>query len=227
MRAHSVTHIGLNSSLYKYAYPSDTSRQLCLHVCCYPEGLPSLFTVKADEQINTPTQALLQPARGMRYLLSMIFSAPFREHKLAGKVHGWLQVGQARMKAKFKTTCIDVSLLSSRRPGSADEPHRTLFSIVAENLSLAASTAGDPSSCTQLNVRSCSSSAPIGFCSSHRMLQGIIRIGMQASNDAGITVAQLLTFVDRSRTVGPLSVTLTETVRTGSMVKPRNRKPPT
>jgi len=40
-------------------------------------------------------------------------------------------------------------------------------------------------------------------------------------------VAQLLTFVDRSRTVGPLFVTLTETVRTGSMVKPRNRKPPT
>ena len=42
---------------------------------------------------------------------------------------------------------MDVSLLSSRRPGSADEPQRTLFSIVAENLSLAASTAGDPSSC--------------------------------------------------------------------------------
>ncbi len=45
---------------------------------------------------------------------------------------------------------MDVSLLSSSRPASADEPHRTLFSIVAENLSLAASTAGDPSSCATL-----------------------------------------------------------------------------
>jgi len=71
--------------------------------------------------------------------------------------------GRQGVETKFQTTCIDVSLLSSRRPGSAEEPHRTLFSIVAENLSLAASTAGDPSSCTQLNVSNCSFSALIGF----------------------------------------------------------------
>jgi len=63
---------------------------------CYPEDLPSLFIVKVDEQINTPTQALLKPAKGMRHQLSMILSKPPHAHKLAGEVHGWPQVWQAR-----------------------------------------------------------------------------------------------------------------------------------
>ena len=159
--AHSVTHIGLYGSSIWLAYPAYLtymSRQLCLHVCAI-QRIASLFIVKVDEQINTPTQALLKPAKGMRHQLSMILSKPPHAHKLAEEVHGWPQVWQARVETKFQSTCIDVSLLSSRRPGSAEEPHRTLFSIVAENLLLAASTAGDPSSCTQLNVSNCSFSA--------------------------------------------------------------------